>query len=276
MIRKDVTFGVSCNGNLRGILMCLSSVLIGRTIPAAIQIRMEGVFPTFGNFELEQLAELSRFKGCFFEISVFKSEGVRKARQWHLDHCSTKYLWMGDDDCVYDYGCLSELMKAGPDLSVLISEKNTAYIAGCKIDLNNRRGYTNFDTRIHPESELIDGASFNHLYEKSSKTPRVCTIDTGNALIHCENCKREGVVFTPFEDSVNAGGEDTIFGLFAHRQKLDAFFAPNAIAYHLDKAGGSSFVSELTTRGEMLLRACDILGLDKEKLKQEFGGLNYE
>ncbi len=273
-IEKEITFGVSCTGNLHGLLMCLSSVLTARILPRAIQVRMEGQFPSFGNFELEQLAEFARFKGCFFEISVFKSEGVRKARQWHLDHCSTKYLWMGDDDCIYDSSCLWEFVSALGFAEIKSSDK-MAYLAGCKIDLNNRRGYNNFDTRVHPETELIDGCSFNHLYVPSSEIPKVCTIDTGNALIQVENCRREGVIFTPFEDSLNSGGEDTIFGLLAHRQKLDAFFAPNAVAYHIDKAGGSSFVSEMTTRGEMLLRACDVLGLDKEKLKQEFGGLNY-
>lgn len=269
------TFAVSSTGDIKALLMCLTSVLMGRSLPTAIQIRMEGEFPAFGDFLLEQIAELARMKNVAFSIHTFKGEGVRRGRQWHLLQSATDLVWMGDDDCIYQTMCLNELLKGYRYLLNYRDLDNPAmaYIAGCKIDLNNRRGYTNFDTRVHLAKDLSDGCSFNHLYEYTECTyPRVCTVDTGNALIDRANCHREGVAFTPFEDSVNAGGEDTLFGLLANRNGLEAFFAPNAIAYHLGRSGGT-FVSELTTRAEMLLRACDILKIDKDKLRREFGGV---
>jgi hypothetical protein len=265
---KEVTFGVSSKGNTQALVSCLLSVLNARVIPGTIQVRLEGDFPGMNNFYFEQVSELARWQEVNFHVAVARSQGVRASRDFHLNSCSTPFLWMGDDDVAYRWDCLSEYYRAYAYLRDQQPEifSSLAYLAGSKPDLNNRRGYANFDTSINPESALQDGCSLNHVYDtRGDVYPRVVTIDTGNAFLNLQRIHEKEIRFSLFDDSLNSGGEDTLFGLQCYKAELTGLFVPRACGYHLEKPTVN--FGEFAARGEMLLRACDLLEIDKAALR---------
>ena len=266
----DVTFGVSCIGNVEALYMCLASVLNATCVPRRIQIRFEGELPAFGTFYMEQLAEFARFREVDFLLAVAKSEGVRTARDWHIDNCPTPLLWMGDDDVVYDYECLdylgstfgkirSELFHAGSE--DMDGAAAIGYLCGTKGDLNNRRGWGNFKMNVHGPEDVFDNCAFNWFYDKQAckgKYARIYTMDTGNALINVAAIRAAGIRFQTFAESLNSGGEDTIFALECGKAGLDAYIVPSATSYHLEKPRVN--FNEHAARAEMVLRAAEVRG----------------
>ena len=260
---RDVSFGVSSVGNKEALLLCLSSVLNASSVPARIQVRLEGQIPGFTCFYLEQIAEFARFQGVEFSLTVVKSKGIRCARDWHLDSCRTDYLWMGDDDVVYAYDCLDYLVEGMS--SLLLKTKTTkdsdsiAYVCGSKGDLNNRRGYADFDTRIHGPEDIADNCPFHWFYDSklcAGKIVNVCTMDTGNALFDISTIRKHGLRFYSMKDSYNSGGEDTLFAMECANLKLKGFFVPSAKAYHLEKEKLN--FNEFDARKEMIVRVAEL------------------
>jgi hypothetical protein len=274
-MKDGITFAVSDTGNTTALCMCIASVLNSRAVPHRIQILCQGDFPSFNNFYLEQLAEWARMSGIEFSLTVSMPLGLRGARDWHFDNCPTRYLWMGDNDVVYAPDCL-EMLSRGWDKSY---EGKQVYVQGVKSDINNRRGYPDFVSECQPLTALKDFCSANFRYQQLSQigmkgtlpTFDTATIDTGNVLfdMYGINLRSENKFrFNVFDDSLNCGGEDTLMSLLLRKYGLVGRFMPWAVSYHLEKP--QSAFSELTARGEMLLRACDQLGLDKDLLKKGF------
>lgn len=259
-----VTFGVSSTGNIKALLMCLSSVILQTSRPKEILLRLEGEFPAFSDFYLEQLAELARHFGIGFTIHVAESNGVREARDWLVAHCSTPFLWMGDDDVIYEPTCLRELVLALVDIANLNSTGKLGYVVGMKPDVNNRRGYGNFSKEPYTENDIQDECSYNHFYHGPSKVVKMSTADTGNLLIAVENIRGHGIQFAMFPESANASGEDTMFAAACMHCGLLGYLAAGARSYHLEKPGAS--FSESAARTEMLYRTFDLLGYDKKTL----------
>lgn len=265
-ILNNVTFGVNSVGNTQALYMCLASVLNATVLPKRIQIRFEGELPSFGNFYMEQLAEFARFRGVEFLMTVSKSQGVRVARDWQLDNCPTPLLWMGDDDIVYAYDCLEYLFKGADDLGM--AKNKVAYLCGTKGDLNNRRGWGNFKMDVHKRKDVFDNCAFNWFYDKKDcegAYAKIFTCDTGNCLINVALVRCAGIRFNVFAESVNSGGEDTIFALECGHHKLQAFIVPSAQAFHLEKPTVN--FGEHAARAEMVLRVAELRGYAGEHME---------
>jgi hypothetical protein len=259
-VNKKVTFGVGCVGNVEALYMCLASVLNAVMVPGRIQVRFEGPLPAFGTFYMEQLAEFARFRGVDFLIQVASSKGVRAQRDWQLDNCRTPYLWMGDDDVVYDWECLEHL-SFGIERLMAKPDSNTAYLCGTKGDLNNRRGWGNFRMDVHKKEDVYVNCPFNWFYDKedcASLEAEIYTADTGNIVFDMEQLNAHNIRFSVFPESVNSGGEDTIFALECRHQGLEAYMIPSAQSFHLEKPKVN--FSEHAARAEMVLRAAQVRG----------------
>lgn len=273
IIAPHVTFGVNCTGNVQALSMCLMSVLAGEIVPSAITVRMEGALPAFGNFYLEQAASFAAMKGVAFRIDYAQSRGVRHARDWQMRECRTQFLWMGDDDCFYTHHCLARLLEglgfATEDFRYTDEEGNACdigYINGTKPDINNRRQYGDFSTKVLDTFTIKNGASMNQFYEGSAVIVGTKTMDTGNVLLNLPALATRNLWFSKFEQSFNSGGEDTLMGLHCHKERAYGYFSPLALAIHLEKPVIN--FNEFAARGEMLLRACERLGIDKAGLKE--------
>jgi len=244
--------------------MCLASVLNATNVPGKIIVRFENDIPNFGRFYLEQLVSLAHFKGVEVSLHPAKSDGVRVARDFLLDNCRTEYLWMGDDDVVYEYDCL-ESLYAGMETELFEHKGNISYLCGTKGDVNNRRGYGNFKMEVHGAKDVHTNCPFNWFYDKSAcagQSAEIFTADTGNMLINLPRIRQHGLKFNLFELSLNSGGEDTIFALECRKAGLKAFMIPSARSYHLEKPQLN--FSEHAARAEMVLRVCDLREYDKQ------------
>lgn len=276
-IVDDVSVGIASVGNVDALNLSLSSILNGNALPSRISLFLNGDIPSFKNFYLEQMASLARFHDVDFSINVGKASGVREARDVLMSQCQTKYLWMADDDVLFDPNFLEEMIywivkyfELSPDV---------AWLAGSKGDLNNRRGYDNFNVKVNdvPLDGLPDGSSYNHFYarrddknDKKFRLPKTHTIDTGCVLFNMP-LVFDSCVFNYFGTSTNSGGEDTVFAMQCLKEGWHGRFNPNAVSYHLEKENAR--FNEFAARGEMVLRAADLMKLDTEtltKLKGEF------
>jgi hypothetical protein len=247
--------------------MCLASALNATSVPGRIQIRFEGALPGFYSFYLEQLAEFARFRGVDFTMSVAKSTGVRAARDWQIEACPTPYLWMADDDVVYDFECLDYFALALLDIPQQYPKDTIGYICGTKGDLNNRRGWGNFKMDIHKKEDVFDNCAFNWFYDKNdchNIYAKVFTCDTGNVVIPVAHIRERGIRFQLFEESLNSGGEDTLFALECNKADLTGFIAPCATSFHLEKPVVR--FNEHSARAEMVLRAAEVRGYKKEAM----------
>jgi hypothetical protein len=268
-ISSETTLGIVCYENIQGLTLALTSVLCAGKCPRTCFVYLTGEIPQFNNFYLEQLAVLARFKGVNFGIDIGPNKGIRYARDYILRRTGIfgRYLWMIDDDVIVEHDCFERLGKA------ITNEKHkgVAYMNGVKGDVCNRRGYQNFDLRIHDKAE--DFGSFNHFYKMTPEVEsfRCNTMDTGNVLLD-RMFLSEGVVFSPFADTTNAGGEDALFGLQLN-QTYQGRFCSTARAYHLEKE--KLRFDEFSSRAEALLRSCELLHLSKEDLKREMMSWAY-
>lgn len=257
------TYGVTSVGNLQAILMSLTSVILQLKPVSKILIRMEGEYPAFGNFYMEQLAALARIKGIEFAVVTDSTKGIRFARDWLIDNCTTKFLWMGDDDVVYAPDCHANLFAAFEQLS--LKDKNIAYINGNKPDVNNRRGYDDFKLEVVAGKDAQDNCGYNYLFSRPGKTVRCHTCDTGNLFLNIENLHAKPKArFQVFKKAYNSSGDDTLFALMCQNEGLSGYFRTDADSFHLEKPGVR--FNEFTARKNMLLRECEILKIDPKKL----------
>ena len=257
-------------GNIRALCLCLSGILNAVVRPRRIQVRLEGVYPGINDFYLEQLTDLALLHGVEILLEIHRSTGVRDSRDWHLNNCRTDFLWMMDDDVVPDYRCLAAYNNYYLKLrDENLWTKDVAFLAGSKCDVNNRRKYPVFNMTVQGAAAVTPEANHSLIYhvgecwETCAKTK---ALDTGNALLYLPLLKEKACSFRQFADHGNSSGDATAFWLQLDKKGLYGFFAPSAVAYHLEKQGGG--FNEFEARREMLLRLCDLQKFDKETLKQ--------
>lgn len=247
----DVTFAVSSLGNVDALQLCLASVLNAETVPGKIMLRFEGSLPSFARFYLEQLADLARLKGVEWSMTLDRSKGIRYARDWMLHNCRTEYLWMGDDDVIYDWDCLTQFRKVihpVGGVSLFLSNQQAAWVCGVKVDVNNRRKYADYSQEIRSSNLPM---SQNHFYSKQNHSGlcyRFDKLDTGNVIFNVPRIKGK-LSFQVFKDSANGGAEDACFALKALQMGYSAFLAPAAQSIHLEKE--QVYFNELRNRQEI-------------------------
>lgn len=252
-ILPEVTFGVT-SVNPLALGLCLTSVMTGFLLPGAILIRLQAELPGFSGFYFTQLAELARILGIKFSLNVSPQTGIRESRDWLMNRCGTPFLWMGDDDVVFDYNCLPHLREAQLDWP------KVGYVAGIKVDVSNLRQYPDYDTHYRTGFPTQPQPSdLNHFYNLPANVHPPCPfLDCGNVLLHVKALREQNCRFTLFPDSVpNAGGEDTLFAANVLASGLTGHAAPSARSYHLEKE--RVVFTEQAMRAEMLLRARQLL-----------------
>lgn len=264
----ETTLGVSSKGNTKALLMCLCGVLNSEFHPHHIQIRLEGnEVPGFNDFYFEQLCALANIKGVDVQISVFKSTGVRDSRDWQLQNCKTRYMWLVDDDIVPHSRCFESYVSILEVFKADLTKEPVVFLAGSKCDVNNRRGYPHFDMALKGKEYLASTKFHNHSYRYDLNDTwgtlfPTKVLDTGNVFLAPDMIKKLGVTFRQFDEQFNPSGDATTFSLALAKAGLVGYFVPSAIAYHLEKPGGG--FNEFEARGEMLLRLCDVKGYDHQ------------
>jgi hypothetical protein len=227
-IAKEITLGVSTVGNIQALRLCLAAALNAPTLPSHIQVRFEGELPNFGDFYFEQIADIARLKNVSFTFTRANSQGVRYARDWQMDQCPTDLLWCLDDDVIPDYTCLEGFRNTLHALK----NKQWGFLAGIKVDVNNRRQYPDFD---HKERKNWDEWDQNHFAPKSYHPVPLETLDAGNVLLNLPLLREKKIRFSIFTGSENAGGEDTLFAHQCLNQNLLGYLCTAAQSLHLEK-----------------------------------------
>jgi len=258
---------LASRGDLRCLLPCVFSVLIQEGVDR-LAIYMTGEFPAFGDFYLEQMLSLADIRGVRVEIIRAGKLPVRIVRDLMVtDNASEEFLWMIDDDVVLHpksgEGILKMLEHSGK-----AAWKNIAAVTGLKADVNNRRGYPDFEIKELP-LEAFEKGSYNCLYQMSPMEWFICnTLDTGNLVLNLKAVRNSGAVFQPFKVSANSSGEDTLFAMQLIEKGFLLMKTNCFLAYHLEK--DSKPFSEFAARKEMLLRAQESLSIKDSNWQKEF------
>jgi hypothetical protein len=269
VVANDVTFGVSTVGNIPALHLCLLSILSGPTLPSRILIRSEGPFPSFCDFYLEQLAELSRIKGVIFSFNVTPKLGARKGCDWLMENCNTEMLLMGDDDVIYEQDALASLRTAVAAISRV--RGNWAFIVGNKRDVNNRRGYGDFSQQPLDPNSLEDFSSTNLYYGYASVPiyPQCVALDTGHVLLNLGALRHTGLKFACYGEDYNSGGYDSLMGMRITSAGLKGYFDHRSKSWHLEKEKQN--FNEFSQRKSYLAAAARDLNLDPTLVDKVFG-----
>jgi hypothetical protein len=258
-MNNGITIAWTTNGNVKGLLMSLSSVLLGSEMPSSILIRFDGQFPSFGEFYLEQISELCRIKDVSFAVIVEKECGVHQARESLLNNSPSDYVFMVDDDVILEYDAVQKMTEAAR--FCIRREFQFPFICGGKIDVNNRRGYGDFSL----EPVLFTGredCSTHLLYHFKDTEIHLCKItaaDSGCMLVNRPFARNLGVTFAPKDVTFKVGGEDTLFGIMCVSKGHKGYFCPNVIGWHLEKSVPNFGQHE--ARAEIILRTAESLQL---------------
>lgn len=274
IVLTDVTCGITTTGNMEALHMALSSILMQEYLPSKILLRFEGKFPSFATFYVEQLSELARLKGVLFSLTVDTSHGIRYARDFLIDNCTTKLLWMGDDDVVYSPHCLRMLITAYNTVSAEFGDGVVSYVNGNKPDVNNRRGYEDFTTTPIPSSSVKNNDGYNAVFSGANCIVECETADTGNLLINVSNIRRHSIRFEHYEYAFNSSGDDTLFALLCKKAGLMGFFSTRADSFHLEKPNVR--FNEFAARKNMLLAQCKLEDIDPSFLRSMLPWLKME
>jgi hypothetical protein len=265
-IQLNITCSVATTGNLPGLCLTLSSILAGLFLPRYLIIRHEGG-AEFSSFYLEQLIDLARFRGVDVSIEFAPKSGVRLTRTAQLEECNTKWLWIADDDVIYDHRFLLN-MNRHMNFGLLDHPEKLCYLCGAKPDINARAAeIAGFSNKIEPKTSLLnwDGRANLHWgdpdellsYRIPMKYP-----DTGAILIYRPNVFLIGASFMPFQEGESlpsAPGSDSLFGMQVMSKGGTGFFIPSAQALHLSKP--ASRFSEANSRTEAILASAYRLGV---------------
>lgn len=272
---RELDVSLASRGDMRCLLPCFYSVLIQKNV-RSVSIYMTGEFPSFGDFYLEQLSALADLLGIQLTLVRAGRLTVRQVRDKMLRdgaESGKSVLWMIDDDVVLHPTASEGVAVVVKMLHDSGGWEHTAAITGLKPDVNNRRGYPDFEAKELPLSEFAHG-SYNCLYPVSPVMVKTCyTCDTGNLVLNLRSVwENPEIRFQTFKESANSGGEDTLFAMLCSREGLDLWKSNGFLAYHLEK--DAKPFSEFAARKEMLLRASDVLGAmnvaEKANWKKEF------
>lgn len=256
-VTHDVELAIPCGGNVQGLTACLTAVLNGTVVPSLITVYMTGGLPGSDDFYLTQLASLARIKGIQFVVVHPPKDlvsGIRQIRDHMKNSYTVRNVWMLDDDVMPVPYCLEAYCAFLGNVG-----KKYSYAVGSKPDVNNRRGYKDFDTTPKKFDDFKVGVSYNTFWDFSENKIALgdsvlCeTLDTGNCLINAEDAINNAFMFDYDGTSYNAGGEDCAFALQVHcstSATKSGWFIPTAAAYHLEKPG--IVFNEFAARNEML------------------------
>lgn len=244
----NVAFVVSSRGNMQALTGCLTSIAMQQLLPCKVVIRLEGEIMGLSNFYFEQSVDLLRVMGIDVQIMCSKSSGVRRARTELLKSVAGyPYVWMGDDDCVYDSACLSELIVAKDEAGKHVRDDvQLGWVQGSKPDVNNRRGYKDFSIEVREGLKANNDEGYNFFFTGPGKTVLCSSLDTGNVLF-CMSavCKNEGIGESPLEEmfnhttpEYNSSGEDTLCALYLKSRSLYGVFRTSANCVHMEKQVG--------------------------------------
>lgn len=286
-ICEDITVAISMVGNLDGLKCCLSGLASGQCMPKALNLRMEGDIPGVNDYYFEQLLCAFRFWGVEVNIQLAHARGIHATRDAQVDNCKTTWMVMLDDDVMPDFALLSaywtwinSVGKPGqPSYDGSdIQAQDFLMVQGSKPDLNNRRGYADFEAKPVPFPGPSQAFNFNvpHTTTVSGLSMRARWLftrfcDPGNMLLNVPLCRQMGIMFNPFKDIVRrAGGEDTLFAVQAIAQQARRVWLPAAFVWHLEKPASSFRLTEHAYRKEALLRSAEQLGVfDSGELTRE-------
>jgi hypothetical protein len=257
VISHSFTLGISTVSNVQALLMTLGAVFNAKCLPHVVNLRCEGSIPQISHFYFEQMADIARMVGTQFNVFIEQSRGVRFARDWHIDKCKDQWLWMLDDDVIPHFDCLQYYLRAIQHGSNFAHK--APYLAGVKVDVNNRRGYKDFDHQVRTSIHQPP-YSQNHFYDKVQFNQMVSpldTLDTGNVMLNCEVIREHGLRFNVFNTGTNAGGEDAVFALACKKKGLSGLIVPSAQAVHIEKEKVN--FNEQGARAEMVALARKII-----------------
>lgn len=277
-IAKTTVFVVSSRGNMQALTGCLTSIALQHLLPGEVVIRLEGEIMGLSNFYFEQAVDLLRVMGVRVFISCAQSKGVRAARSELVDAVEGhEYIWMGDDDCVYDANCLSELLVAKDEaLKYVRDDTLLGWVQGSKPDVNNRRGYKDFSIEIREGQKANNDEGYNFFFTGPGKTVLCSSLDTGNVLYLVENIMKRmpsdthedyylGRMFNHMDVEYNSSGEDTLCALFLRSRNLFGVFRTSANCVHMEKQVGG--FDEFSARKNYITAAAELNGYDATNLQ---------
>jgi hypothetical protein len=191
---------------------------------------------------------------------ICPSAGVRAARDWHLDNCQTDWLWMGDDDVIYNAYCAYNFQAILGDLDKC--PKMPGSVSGIKIDVADIRKYPDYNRAVS-DTFPAPGSFLNHAYngdvcDRFWEMPQP-RIDAGNVFFFVPTIKELGVRFQMFPDSANCGGEDTLFAELLYSRGANMKAAPGCMSWHLEKP--KILFDEFSAREEVIKRSRQCLGI---------------
>lgn len=247
----NVAFVVSSRGNMQALTGCLTSIAMQQLLPCKVVVRLEGEIMGLSNFYFEQSVDLLRVMGIDVQVQCAASRGVRIARTSLLQAVSGyPYVWMGDDDCVYDSACLSELLVAKDEAEkYLRDEVKLGWVQGSKPDVNNRRGYKDFSIEIREGLKANNDEGYNFFFTGPGKTVLCSSLDTGNVLFCLNSLLGNALtafgegdilrsVFNHTTPEYNSSGEDTLCALYLKSRNLFGVFRTSANCVHMEKQVG--------------------------------------
>lgn len=266
-----LTVGISCVGNIPGLTCCLSALAAGNAMPEYLNIRLESDFPGI-DYYLQQTLCAFKFWGTEVTIQIGKARGIHPTRDEQIKACRTKWLVMLDDDVLPDadlvnvYGAVLRRFSRF-SIGEESDDRLTVFVQGTKPDLNNQRGYADFEigkVPYPPEHERSPAFNFNVPHISKVRLPdpalfdmekRFC--DPGNMMVNVALIRQHGIKFAPFKNMIRrAGGEDTLFAMQCLKLgKLRRFWCPQAYVWHLEKPKATTRLTEHAYRKEALLRS---------------------
>ena len=255
-IAKDVVAGIVTN-NPEGLVLCLSSILNGTTLPSGIVIHYVAGIPNIP-FYLQQLLSLARIRGINTAVSFPEYNGIRFHRDSFIHNSlpGPDMVWLVDDDVCVEPDCLYSLYQtARIEQSV---NREWSYICANKIDVNNRRGYGDFTSKEIQFDGADDSPTYLN-YGPTSKTCRITAADTGCMLTNRNWLKKHGITFVTHEVHYNSGGSDSVFGIRCDKAGVKGILCPAAKCWHLEKPNVN--FNEASNRCESVLRTVESLGL---------------
>lgn len=259
------------SANRESLPQCLLGIAAQQKVkPDFVIVRLETGL-NLDSFYLAQAADVLAINGIRLEIILRPSSGIRAARQDLLDYARIRgfrVVWWLDDDTFPHPFCFSNMLWAFRELK----ETSPSFVQGAKPDVNNRRGYGDFDLRVHHEVRYAGGRPnayplYNFYYEPSFMwQPVQCkALDMGNVMFDLSTLSAESFMKHD-ESGVNAGGEDTEFALQLDYNKKSGVFQPNALAFHLEKP--LVRFDEEKARVSRLLALCSENGYSEELVKK--------
>lgn len=262
-IWKDLTITVPTVGNINGIRILIGSIVSNNVLPAEIKLVCDGK-SFFGDFYLEQLADLLKYYGVRFTIENNPGTGEKKASDRCLDGCNTQYVLMLHDDV----WCSPKLIEKYAEAVKLTECLNAAAIVGSKVDVNNIRNYSDYDLQPHKLPDTSENIETYFIYEiEEWRVYPVKNLDTGNILFDASIMKENKIRFCNFNDNAEneTAGHEFLLPMNIKSKGCQIFFCPEAFAFHLEKPTGCRH-SSLKTSVALAKREAQIMGLKTDSM----------